>query len=1067
MKKITKIAFFLSIATLLACHSSPEKAQLSPKVKDELLWRKKQGNVDHIYALVSENGFWNVNHYSIEPGQLQELESHKAFSTEENAEMYLRTFLSKEDIETKKVDAKDLLANNFVTTEVQKEVIWKSENQWSWDWEIKYHEWLKKNFNKNFYIDNKVATDCADGATAIRWIFSRIHKLPAANTLAGSGVVFTNESMKDAWKELPTNEDWRKDKRFIVALDYVLDNTYTHTVFKDGYPIAINKESFLAGTYLLMLQGETGHTMIISYVNNEPKNEVPIRVLSSTGGRIVRPLYESPFWYSVKKGESAILKPRWPIKNGEKFELVPAEKMPHYSLEQFDPNFPGQLKEFNLAVYDRIVPGFKAENLVTDGIDQIFKKIEERAKYVNAGYEFCKKNGCPDGTPEWEEHSTPMRDQQLLEYYNSIEKVVFLVSQMSPNIIDLWNSALSKNIKLNDYTVTLKQLMFTWRYNLYDSNPNVPLNQRWGVASSELIQAFVDRVDRLLAKRSKVVVNNSCKNQCAPDSKEWQDSDSAEFDNSIQRYYIGYIQYCQISNVNCEYFRTVLREKTLTFANRTYNVSTWLERSIWFNSDPRTADDYRWGKLQEIALPIHGLVDNQTIISKNEILMGGKTERRQLYDLKNRKTIDVPAGFAVEDLEATHGIALLIDQNSNKIGAFAPRTQQLISFKISGTPSKVRWQSPNLIAGKTSAGSYFAAKFEGGKFSQVTEFDVYGDEPPRLFYFAQFRPYAGGQELYAPKDIFTISHEKNKYTIYDFSGDELKTTVINHVFRTESPFETLHFVSHVSNSHYLLQVRRQDEKCPNPDQYCGNEKVYSYAVDKVTGNVTAYKFLVGKSLGKNRYVLETQTKKQADQEVYIATLDSTFNIQARDPKIGTAYIYNDNLNGIQLFEGWNSKILKLKDDQTFEEVFKGSQKLNPFLLTETKALIGIENKAGVYNFVTKKMDVEMPWIRAPQMYMTKTSPWYFGGDPTHAGLFRFDDDSYLPIATGATAHLALFQGCGEGLRIPLGAQLDFSEEFHEFENGGGCYSDQNESDGIVFNLVGGRSYYLPPGTRLD
>ncbi len=609
--KIIKITLFLSIATLLACNSSQEPTSLSSKVKDELVWRKKQGDVDHIYTLVSENGFWNVNHYSIKPGQLQDLESHKAFSTEEKAEMYLRNFLSNDELATQMLDGNEPLAKNLVVTEDQNEVVWKTENQWNWDWETKYHEWLKKNFNKNFYIENNVATDCADGATAIRWIFSRIHKLPAANTLAGSGVVFTNESMKDAWKKVPTDEDWRKDKRFITALDYVLDNTYTHTVFKDGYPIAINKDSFLAGTYMVSLSGESGHTLIISYVNNVPKNEIPIRILSSTGGRIVRPLYESPFWYGVKKGQAEILKPRWPVKNGNKFELVPAEQMPHYSLEQFDPKFPGELKDFNLAVYDRIAPGFKAENLVTDGVEQLFKKIEERAKYVNAGYEFCKKNGCPEGTPEWEEHSTPMRDQQLLDYYNSLEKVIQLIREMNPSILELWNTALSKNVKVNDTQVSLKQLMFSWHYNLFDSNPNVPLNQRWGVAGLEFSQAFVDRADRLLVKRARVVANNSCQKECAINSKEWKESDTAEFDNQIQRYYFCYIQYCQLFTANCDHLRQTLREKTLTFTNLTFNVSNWLERSIWFNSDPRIPNDYRWGKLQEFVLPIHGLVDGQ------------------------------------------------------------------------------------------------------------------------------------------------------------------------------------------------------------------------------------------------------------------------------------------------------------------------------------------------------------------------------------------------------------------------------------------------------------------------
>ncbi len=379
---------------------------------DETIWHVEQGSHREIYSLYAEEGLWHVSLFVVEPGKLQDHLWKKSFSTKKIALNYLKKFLAKKKLA--QPDSNSTTTEIFAQTEDPSEVIWQTENQWSWDWEKKFGDWVSKNFHSNFYLENNIATDCADAATAIRWIYSRIFKLPAGNHLAASGVLFTNESIKSEWQNLPTHEDWRQDKRFLAALNYILDNSYTHSVFKDGYPIAISQDAFLAGSHVIMLGEDSGHTLVVNYVNSLAKYEMPIRMLQSTVPKQVRTLFESSFWSGdPAKDQTAILRSRWPIKNGQKWELVAANKMPYYSLEQFDPKFPGQKKSFLLALFARIAPDFIPDKVITEGFNEIVAKLKARDNIVKEGYAFCRTNGCPEGSPAYEDWSTPSRGRQV------------------------------------------------------------------------------------------------------------------------------------------------------------------------------------------------------------------------------------------------------------------------------------------------------------------------------------------------------------------------------------------------------------------------------------------------------------------------------------------------------------------------------------------------------------------------------------------------------------------------------------------------------------------------------
>ncbi|MCB0394454.1 MAG: hypothetical protein KDD25_07835, partial [Bdellovibrionales bacterium] len=213
----------------------------------------RQNSETQIFVSYDDHGKFILDRYKVRTNQLQEKISQHYFANEN----LLREYQSESAKDMTLVTSSESL--NFAYTEDNRE-IWETKNEWSWEWEIEYGRWLQSIDNIGYLYKYGVATDCADVAVAYRWIFARINGLPAGQTLAGTQVLFTNESMKNIWKDLPTSSEWHQDKLFLTALDYVLDNTYTHSIYKDSYPIEINRDAVIPGAHDLNLHStDTGH----------------------------------------------------------------------------------------------------------------------------------------------------------------------------------------------------------------------------------------------------------------------------------------------------------------------------------------------------------------------------------------------------------------------------------------------------------------------------------------------------------------------------------------------------------------------------------------------------------------------------------------------------------------------------------------------------------------------------------------------------------------------------------------------------------------------------------------
>jgi hypothetical protein len=298
--------------------------------------------------------------------------------------------------------------------------IWPVTAAWNAEWEQKFSDWIANETGPEFFLRHQIATDCADAAYAFRWIFARMHGLPAADHLSVTGDLLTNETLLPEWESLATAPDWQDDQRFRAALNYLLDNTYTHSLMEDLYPVSVDRAGTRPGTIFLHLyNAETGHTEILYQIkeNNHPS---PLRMLASNVPRTVRELSEYGMldWGSLPRdGESGLLRFRWAVKADTGWSLLPAQSMPNFSPEQFDPRFADGYLNFVDAVTHKLLPDWKPDSaaVMREKAKTLLAKLTARVKIVADGFQHCSATpgGCPEGGADWETWSTPSRDAAI------------------------------------------------------------------------------------------------------------------------------------------------------------------------------------------------------------------------------------------------------------------------------------------------------------------------------------------------------------------------------------------------------------------------------------------------------------------------------------------------------------------------------------------------------------------------------------------------------------------------------------------------------------------------------
>lgn len=482
-----------------------------------------------------EQGQWVVDEFLVRPGRLQERQAHRVFDYE---------FLALDHIEALKRAGKIIQKPANVTVREKNAIpIWIVKNAWSADWETKYSEWVTDNFDSEFFVRYNLATDCADVAYTLRWIFSRINYLPAAGTLAGSNVVVTQDDGAAAWANLPTHVEWSQDTRFRTALKWLLNNVYTRTLWEDTYPLNISRETIRPGVINLL----GGHTLLMDQLIDNGR-DVPITFLSSTVPQAVRSLQLNIFLdsNSIPETDGGLVQFRWPVKTSQGWKLTPKEHMPFYSREQYSWKDWCQEKSFALCVYQKLNLSFQPKKTVEGIILSLNESLRLREQVVNDGIAACSGTDCSPGSIGYEDWSTPSRDKRLYESYVASETLASSLGQLDEEAAERW-------FNWNDQLTSLmNQSRKGWfsllSQGLISYDPRDSLGSRWG-SSLNAIEDTVKRKWEVFEeirsdKLKEAVVCREDPALCSIGSSEYQRLSTHELDLELKKTVRNYGLHC-------------------------------------------------------------------------------------------------------------------------------------------------------------------------------------------------------------------------------------------------------------------------------------------------------------------------------------------------------------------------------------------------------------------------------------------------------------------------------------------------------------------------------------------
>lgn len=382
--------------------------------------------------------------------------------------------------------------------------LWEVKNAWNTQWEQKYSEWVHQEVDENFFIKHNISTDCADVAYVLRWIFARIHHLPAANRLSGSGQIFTNLVTRNEWLLLPTAADWQDDKRLRAALDYLLNNTYTHTLIQDSYPITVTTEAFNAGSYHVKLSGTSGHTQFI-FKTKDRSYGLPFMMFSSTVPRTVRSLLVHFYWGDQPRArdKESFLRMNWALKSELTISIQPESQHPWYSLDQFRPDFfdtQGGMS-FSIKLIKKLDPQFDVFRVASRIVDDIKLQITDRALVVKEGFEFCSRRSCDPTSVDYDNWSTPSRDKRIIEQILMSSNIFTLCRDCQ----ELFESFAKDTIEVAGQSVSFKHLAYGLAAGGATSDPRNPVLQRWGLDPNAYIGQKVSGWPTILQNRLALV----------------------------------------------------------------------------------------------------------------------------------------------------------------------------------------------------------------------------------------------------------------------------------------------------------------------------------------------------------------------------------------------------------------------------------------------------------------------------------------------------------------------------------------------------------------------------------
>ena len=385
--------------------------------------------------------------------------------------------------------------------------VWKTDNNyWNGNWEVKYQDWVAKNWKPDFFMSpikpkyNQIPHDCADAIYLMRAVFSYENKLPFKIHYLNKKNKYISNTMNN-WDKLP------EDQRFRAFSLFMNDRVGTRSLPHDSFPIALGQikagDLYVEpGTHSYAMTGitETGVTAIMSSTTPaSPKNMIQ--------------LYSYPFFipHDPVGMTDGYRRFKWP-RNIDK----PAQQQPGFSNEQYQI---AQKVGLNYIPFtDEIAKKLRRreeplEEKTMRLMHSLCSFAKERVNYVNDGLtqvNKLKKEGkrsCMNAT-EYDYYSTPSRDKRLYRFFTEVRTIAYSGGKLTedqinaqilartifhPELPDGLLTQLDEFCGLaiypndNEKHISLRQLWESMDAGKVSSDPHAPFDNRWGLTGDKFV----------------------------------------------------------------------------------------------------------------------------------------------------------------------------------------------------------------------------------------------------------------------------------------------------------------------------------------------------------------------------------------------------------------------------------------------------------------------------------------------------------------------------------------------------------------------------------------------------
>ncbi len=381
--------------------------------------------------------------------------------------------------------------------------VWKAEHQWDDSWDLKYSRWIEKHYKTDFYMNPerpafyKLKHDCGDAPYFSRIAFAWEHKLPfAIHDPLRKGKKITNKTRKFDHIKDPV-------KRLRAFMDFIAGRVSTRSLAADTYPVAL--KSLRAGDIYLSPGNHVYQIVGISDTG------VPT-VLSSTTPRKVRYLlYFRGFPMFVPSDAKRQTDGYRRFRRPQDLDK-PFNKLPDYSAEQYKVAKAAgyQFQRFSNAL--KILLGKRPESsqeTIRRMVNEMCNLVRERKDYVDEGFDYLQKirakgRRCMN-KQEYYHYSTVSRDMRLGAFFSQnrremnhlamqgadpegmrILRAIFQPEEPPAHLNKRLRRLCSVPTEVPDYPlVDLRDVWLAiWTGKLV-SDPNAPLEHRWGIAGEE------------------------------------------------------------------------------------------------------------------------------------------------------------------------------------------------------------------------------------------------------------------------------------------------------------------------------------------------------------------------------------------------------------------------------------------------------------------------------------------------------------------------------------------------------------------------------------------------------